>query len=83
MYVLSRWDIGHCVVGEWNSDSTLLLSSLSLYVYPQVRFLEGPPRELALHFTACLITHCSSDVNTTAKCWCVLPKGTYIILMFG
>jgi hypothetical protein len=32
MYVLLRWDIGHWVVGERKSDSTLLLTSLSVYV---------------------------------------------------
>jgi hypothetical protein len=47
--------------------------------YPQVRLLECLPRELALHFTVCLLTNCSSDVNTTAKCWCILPKGTYYL----
>jgi hypothetical protein len=34
--------------------------------YPQVRLLECHPRELVLHFTVCLVTNCSSDVNTTA-----------------
>jgi hypothetical protein len=43
--------------------------------YPQVRLLECLPRELALHFTVCLLTNCPSDVNTTAKCWFILPEG--------
>jgi hypothetical protein len=30
--------------------------------YPQVRLLECLLRELALHFTVCLLTNCSSDV---------------------
>jgi hypothetical protein len=51
--------------------------------YPQVRLLERLPRDLALHFTVCLHTNCSSDVDTTAKCWCSLPKGTNVIWMFG
>jgi hypothetical protein len=55
MYVLLRWDIGHWVVGEWKSDSTLLLTSLSV-CYPQVRLLDCLPRELALHFTVSLQT---------------------------
>jgi hypothetical protein len=32
MYLPLRWDIVHWVVGEWKSDSTLLLTSLSVYV---------------------------------------------------
>jgi hypothetical protein len=51
--------------------------------YPQVRLLECLPRDLALHFTACLLTNCSSDVNTTAKCWCVFPKGHILFECLG
>jgi hypothetical protein len=32
MCVPFRWDNGNRVVGEWKSDSTLLLTSLSVYV---------------------------------------------------
>jgi hypothetical protein len=51
--------------------------------YPQVRLLECLLRELELLFTVSLLTHCSNDVNITAKCWCILFKGTNIIGMFG
>jgi hypothetical protein len=51
--------------------------------YPPVRLLDCLPRELALHFTVCLLTNCCADMNTAAKCWSILPKGTYIIWMFG
>jgi hypothetical protein len=47
--------------------------------YPQVGVLECLPREVALNFTVCFLTNCCSDVNTTAQCWCLLPKETYII----
>jgi hypothetical protein len=50
--------------------------------YPQVRLMECLPRDLALPFTVCLLANCSSEVNTTAKCWCILLKGTYIVSMF-
>jgi hypothetical protein len=46
--------------------------------YPQVKLLECL-LALALHFTVCLLTNCSSVENTTAKRWCMLPKGTYVI----
>jgi hypothetical protein len=32
VYVLLRWDIGYWIVGEWKLYSTLLLTSLSVYV---------------------------------------------------
>jgi hypothetical protein len=32
---------------------------------------------LALDFTVCLLTNCASDVNTTAKCWFILPEAIY------
>jgi hypothetical protein len=84
LYVLLRCDTGHWVVSEWKSDSTLLLSYITVCIcYPQVSLLECLPRELALHVTVCLVTNCCSDVTTTAKCWCTLPEGTNTISMFG
>jgi hypothetical protein len=82
MYVLLKWDILHSVVGEWKSDPTLLLTSLSVYV-TQVRVLECLPWQLALHFTDYLLTNSSSEVNIRAKWWCILPNRTYIFLNFG
>jgi hypothetical protein len=46
--------------------------------YPQVRLLEGLSRELALHFTVCLLTNCSSDVNTITKC-CLAALDIHIV----
>jgi hypothetical protein len=45
--------------------------------------LECLQRQLALHFTVCLLTNSSSDVNTTAKWWCILPNRTCIFGSLG
>jgi hypothetical protein len=77
--------LGYCSLScGWMEIRLNIASYITVCIcWPQVRLLECLPRELALHFTACLLTDCCSDVNTTAKCWCILAKGTYIIWMFG
>jgi hypothetical protein len=72
MYVLFK-------MGYWSLRSGWMeiRFSLATYItvcicYPQVRLMECLPREIALHYTVCLLTNCCSDVNTTAKCWCIL-----------
>jgi hypothetical protein len=51
--------------------------------YTQVRVLECLLRQIALHFTACLLTNSSSDVNIRAKWRCILPNITCIFLNVG
>jgi hypothetical protein len=76
--------MGYCLLScGWMEIRFNIASYITVSIcYPQVRVLECLLRELALHFTACLPTNCSSDVNTTAKCWCILLKRTNIIWMF-
>jgi hypothetical protein len=63
MYVLLKWDILHSVVGEWKSDSTLLLTSHKSGCW---NVFHDNLRFASLHFTACLLTNSSSDVNIRA-----------------
>jgi hypothetical protein len=53
--------------------------------YPQIRLWECLLRELVLYFIVCLLTNCSSDVNTTGKCWCIciLPMGHILFECLG
>jgi hypothetical protein len=60
--------------------TTLLLTSL--YV-THVWLVECFQRELALHFTAYLLTDSSTDVNTTVMWWSILPNKTHILESLG
>jgi hypothetical protein len=44
--------------------------------YIQARLVECLQRELALHFTVCLLTNSFSDVNTIDMWWCTLLNKT-------
>jgi hypothetical protein len=56
--------------------TTQLLTSLSMSHTSQDCQVECLCRELALHFTVCLVRTSSADVNSTVMWWCILPKKT-------
>jgi hypothetical protein len=75
----------HWLVAEWKSNSTFLYNNtphcfLHLCLcYTQAWFVEFLQRVLALHWTACLLTNTSTNVNTTVMSWCILPNKTCIL----
>jgi hypothetical protein len=56
--------------------TTQLLTSLSMSHTSQDCQVECLWRELALHFTVCLVRTSSAEVNSTGMWWCILPKKT-------
>jgi hypothetical protein len=51
-------------------------STLLRICYTQVSLLESLLREVALHFTVCLLTNSSTELNTTDKWLCILTNST-------
>jgi hypothetical protein len=78
---LLRMDIVPWVVGEWKSDSTLLLTSL--YMLPTSQFVGMSSKE-NLHFMSqSVFSNSYTDVSTTSKWWCILPNRTCIFVSLG
>jgi hypothetical protein len=52
---------------------------ITLYMLPTSQAVGMSSERTCISFTVCLLANCYSDVNTTAKRWCILLKGTNII----
>jgi hypothetical protein len=75
----SQYDI--LITELWLNESQsqhpiIALHCTSSNITAHVWFVKCLQRELAIHFTACILAMSSTGVNTARMTWCILPNKT-------